>query len=180
VACRVISSHDAPNRQLHMQHVQQALHAAAMVAGHSVETYQNHKHFNDTHDNILKKWAQQAHHKTRLCKMDAVVLDELYGMQTTKYMIAANLKDNSKLMPHFSQQLLTVASLLRGRVFVSIYESGSSDATPQLLRELQSALDSRGIKNSIITSGKIGRSKGEGYHSWPKSGTRRWSPCIPI
>ena len=47
-----------------------------------------------------------------------------------KIFIAANLHNNAALMPHFvTQLLLSVVSLTPGNAFVSLYESGSTDAT---------------------------------------------------
>ena len=44
--------------------------------------------------------------------------------------LAANLKDNEELMPHFILQLLlSVAAMQRDAVFISVYESGSTDLT---------------------------------------------------
>lgn len=43
---------------------------------------------------------------------------------------ASNLRDNAPLMPHYiTQMLFTVTALPVGNAFVSIYESGSKDAT---------------------------------------------------
>ena len=47
-----------------------------------------------------------------------------------KIFIAANLHNNAALMPHFiTQLLLSVVSFTPGNAFVSLYESGSTDAT---------------------------------------------------
>ena len=47
-----------------------------------------------------------------------------------KIFIAANLHNNAALMPHFlTQLLLSVISFTPGDAFVSLYESGSTDAT---------------------------------------------------
>lgn len=47
-----------------------------------------------------------------------------------KVLIAANMYDNEAVAPHFVLQLLKlVARFPRGRIFVSVYESGSKDAT---------------------------------------------------
>ena len=44
--------------------------------------------------------------------------------------IASNLHNNAALMPHYiTQLLLSVVSLTPGDTFVSLYESGSADAT---------------------------------------------------
>ena len=44
--------------------------------------------------------------------------------------LAANLKDNEELMPHFILQLLlSVAAMQTDAVFISVYESGSTDLT---------------------------------------------------
>ncbi len=47
-----------------------------------------------------------------------------------KIFIASDLHNNAALMPHYiTQLLLSVVSLTPGDTFVSLYESGSSDAT---------------------------------------------------
>ena len=50
--------------------------------------------------------------------------------------LAANLKDNEELMPHFILQLLlSIAAIQRDAVFISVYESGSTDLTCAPLSE---------------------------------------------
>ena len=50
-----------------------------------------------------------------------------------KIFIASNLHNNAALMPHYiTQLLLSVVSLTPGDTFVSLYESGSTDATGRL------------------------------------------------
>lgn len=52
-----------------------------------------------------------------------------------KIFIASNLHNVAALMPHYiTQLLLSVVSLSSGDVFVSVYESGSTDATGKHLR----------------------------------------------
>ncbi len=47
---------------------------------------------------------------------------------------ASNLRDNAPLMPHYiTQMLFTVTALPVGSAFVSIYESGSTDATGTII-----------------------------------------------
>lgn len=47
-----------------------------------------------------------------------------------RVLIVSNLKDNAALLPHYMLQLLlAVGSLPEKSVFISIYESGSSDAS---------------------------------------------------
>lgn len=54
---------------------------------------------------------------------------------------ASNLRDNAPLMPHYiTQMLFTVTTLSPGSAFVSIYESGSSDATGRSLTQILSEL----------------------------------------
>jgi alpha-1,3-mannosyltransferase len=140
--------------------VARALHIAAVIVKHEVDI---HGAFDPVHAGMATLWRKWTHqpHTSQHCKLDTMVLDELYKLPASNYFIAANLKNNEELLPHFTQQLLTVASLLHGSVFVSIYESGSTDDTPRLLQELQAALDSQGVRHHIITSGEIARAPGE-------------------
>ena len=48
----------------------------------------------------------------------------------SKVLVAANLRSNAALMPHYTLQLAALlAALPRGAAFLSIYESGSTDDT---------------------------------------------------
>jgi hypothetical protein len=47
-----------------------------------------------------------------------------------KYLIAADMHNNEELLPHFATQLLHFLALMpTGSVFLSLYESGSTDST---------------------------------------------------
>ena len=51
---------------------------------------------------------------------------------TKRVLLAANMHDNEELLPHYVAQLIHVLALLPpGSAFLSIYESGSTDATGQ-------------------------------------------------
>jgi len=57
-----------------------------------------------------------------------------------KIFIASNLHNTAALMPHYiTQLLLSVVSLVSGNVFVSVYESGSTDATGEHFRPLSAS-----------------------------------------
>jgi hypothetical protein len=60
------------------------------------------------------------------CPWDSTLLGDLEAVATTKYLLAANFRDNADLMPHFIKQVWLLAALLpSNKLFVSIYESGS-------------------------------------------------------
>jgi hypothetical protein len=74
--------------------------------------------------------------------------------------LAANLFNCSELLPHWMSALQgTLAALISRNappqnLFVSIYESGSTDSTPeQLTAVLAPALDGLGVKHSIVVGG---------------------------
>ena len=64
------------------------------------------------------------------CSWDASLsLDGLYASKE-RVLLAANMRDNEELMPHFLLQTLhTLALLPQDQAFLSIYESGSGDST---------------------------------------------------
>ncbi|GFH20933.1 uncharacterized protein HaLaN_18141 [Haematococcus lacustris] len=84
------------------------------------------------------------------CRLDLSLPRSLPSGQ--HYLVAANLRQNEQLMPHYIKQLLLV--LLEhltetgadhdGTLLVSIYESGSTDATPQYLAVLEVLLEALG------------------------------------
>lgn len=57
--------------------------------------------------------------------------NSLLGLEgTQKYLLAADMNNNEALLPHFMSQLLHFLSVMpQGSVFVSLYESGSTDST---------------------------------------------------
>ncbi|GLI71588.1 hypothetical protein VaNZ11_016825 [Volvox africanus] len=75
---------------------------------------------------------------------------------------AANLYNSVEVLPNMILQLLAVLGSLGGgehaqRCFVSVYESGSTDSTPELLDMLRRILDVLGVPNRIVTRGDINR-----------------------
>ncbi len=62
-------------------------------------------------------------------------------LQSRRIMVAINLKDSAKVIPSMQVQLLRLARMLDnpGNLFVSVYESGSRDATPDMLKDMAAA-----------------------------------------
>ncbi|CAO1623631.1 unnamed protein product [Jaminaea pallidilutea] len=72
--------------------------------------------------------------------------------------IAANLYNSAEVLPEFSNSLMDLTSMLgRDNVYVSIYESNSSDDTCKLLEGLRHRLDAAGINNSVRCDTTPGR-----------------------
>ena len=70
----------------------------------------------------------QSCHILVLCCLQDPTLPE--PSQTQRVLIAVNLRNNAPLMPHFIVQLTAALALLpHGKVFISIYESGSEDSS---------------------------------------------------
>jgi hypothetical protein len=67
--------------------------------------------------------------------------------------IAANLYDSAAILPRFSDALLELVAMHRGRVFVSLYESNSPDGgkTERLLRQLDARLEALDVPHLIRT-----------------------------
>lgn len=66
------------------------------------------------------------------CSWDPTLhVNSLLGQDgTQKYLLAADMHNNEALLPHFMAQLLHFLSVMpQGSVFVSLYESGSTDST---------------------------------------------------
>ncbi|KAJ9527014.1 hypothetical protein QJQ45_025289 [Haematococcus lacustris] len=104
------------------------------------------------------------------CRLDLSLPRSLPSGQ--HYLVAANLRQNEQLMPHFIKQLLLV--LLEhltetgadhdGTLLVSIYESGSTDATPQYLAVLEVLLEALGVPHTITAAGQLSRLGAERIH----------------
>lgn len=72
------------------------------------------------------------------------------------YFIASNIHQNSPILPNFIHQLLHLIDTLgRRQVYVSIYESGSSDETRMYLELLRILLDKRSIAHYIVFESEI-------------------------
>ena len=78
-------------------------------------------------------------------------------LQGRRYFFAALLHNNEAVLPFWQRELLktllVVANRERSNVFVSIYESGSTDATQAWLRELELALQQMGVPSNIHIGG---------------------------
>ncbi|KAL6759705.1 cryptococcal mannosyltransferase 1-domain-containing protein [Haematococcus lacustris] len=104
------------------------------------------------------------------CRLDLSLPRSLPSGQ--HYLVAANLRQNEQLMPHYIKQLLLV--LLEhltetgadhdGTLLVSIYESGSTDATPQYLAVLEVLLEALGVPHTITAAGQLSRLGAERIH----------------
>lgn len=85
---------------------------------------------------------------------------------------ASNLYNSFDILPNYIAQLLAVLGSLEsgaaaGRSFVSIYESGSTDKTPALLRVLARLLHILDVPNRVIAGGKLTRAAFARRGWWP-------------
>ena len=72
-------------------------------------------------------------------------------LRTKRLFIAFNLKNNADLMPHFISELLRLVEHLdRDKVFVSVYESGSHDMTPQWMEVLSRVLVALEVPHRVV------------------------------
>ena len=71
--------------------------------------------------------------------------------------IAANFHDNAATVPAFVQQVERLASLTDHALYVTVYESGSTDDTPRLLQQARARFDAVGIGHTITTRGRVVR-----------------------
>jgi hypothetical protein len=77
------------------------------------------------------------------------------------FFIATNLKNNERLMPHYIMQLLkALLPSEQGAMFVSVYESGSMDATPQWVALLELVLRTAGIHVHAVAGARAMRAPG--------------------
>lgn len=92
------------------------------------------------------------------CAEDASLLEERDSTQ--QIFIAVNLYNCESMMPNFILQLLRFVSLHKHeQIRISVYESGSSDSTPEWLLLFQKLLDVLSVKNRIVVHGDLVRSK---------------------
>ncbi|KZV75509.1 glycosyltransferase family 69 protein [Peniophora sp. CONT] len=84
---------------------------------------------------------------------------------STNIFLAMNLHDNEEVLPTFFQEMPRLLDFLGPeRVFISIYENGSSDRTPRLLRHFDELLNEIGTPHRIITEGTARASDKEDGH----------------
>jgi len=97
------------------------------------------------------------------CPWDSTLLGDLQGLAGTKWLLAANFKDNAEILPNFIKQVWLLAALLpSSSLFVSVYESGSEDATTgQWLEVFSNLLSLADVQHTIVTDGAIQRADGE-------------------
>ena len=67
------------------------------------------------------------------------------------YFIAINLNNNADIMEQLRDQLLVLAGAFGRRLFVSIWENGSTDDTPQLMQRLAADLAAIGVGHTIVS-----------------------------
>lgn len=93
---------------------------------------------------------------------------QVKALAQQKLYIVALLHQSEKILPQFTEELVRVVLALKSEqnpdpgknMFVSIYESGSTDDTRELLQNLSSHLDYLSVPHSIV-NGDVVRSKGE-------------------
>jgi hypothetical protein len=72
--------------------------------------------------------------------------------------VAANFWDNAATVPAFAAQVLQLASdFSPANLFVTVYESGSTDSTPRLLADARRALEAAGLGTNITANGALTR-----------------------
>lgn len=71
-----------------------------------------------------------------------------------KYLIALNLHSSAVVAPQLLSQVLRLVLLMPAPdVFVSMYASGSNDATPDYLEAVADALDALGVHHTVLAGG---------------------------
>jgi hypothetical protein len=94
------------------------------------------------------------------CRLDPAVRGSLD--RSSRFLISANLHNSASILPHWATQLAAaLGALPPENVFVSIYESGSSDDTGRWLDQLRLRLALLRIRYRITTGGNITRDEGE-------------------
>jgi hypothetical protein len=98
-------------------------------------------------------YADQGHNA--ICTQQLVSNRKRYALLSTlyqRYFITANIHQNSPILPNFILQLLELIQSIGdpSRVFVSIYESGSSDETRMYLELLRMLLRNINVPYAIV------------------------------
>ncbi|KAL5039234.1 hypothetical protein BDV3_002616 [Batrachochytrium dendrobatidis] len=76
-----------------------------------------------------------------------------YFVDHQRYFVALNFHNSQKVLPTIFRELLKLADFLGpDRIFISIFENGSTDQTKKLLQLFQTLLDHLNIPSSIILS----------------------------
>lgn len=77
-----------------------------------------------------------------------------------RYYFAANLRDNSMQLPHYTLSLLqTLLRIPRDSAFVSVYESNSEDGVHGWIDVMKLTLDVIGAHNRVVARGMLVRNK---------------------
>ncbi|KAJ2702311.1 hypothetical protein H4218_000956 [Coemansia sp. IMI 209128] len=73
-------------------------------------------------------------------------------MKSRPFQVQSNLHNNEKVLPNMAAQLLELADTLgHSRIFISIYENGSTDRTKEILHRFNETLNALGIAHKIVT-----------------------------
>lgn len=100
------------------------------------------------------------HKATVPCAYDATL--PLAVPRAERVLFAADLHNNQHVLPHFTQQLLQIIAILGpSRVYVSVYESGSTDSTTEWLALLTALLDCLGVRSRVVVGGTETRAEGQ-------------------
>lgn len=112
----------------------------------------------------LRAAAQLQHRNpahVRLCGDAAAAAAAPPPARGRRVMVALNLHNSAAVAPHSLRQLLALAAAHeRGALFVSIFESGSTDATPAYLELLAAALSRCGVPHRILAGSALRLAKG--------------------
>ncbi|KAJ2354127.1 hypothetical protein IWW50_000831 [Coemansia erecta] len=112
-------------------------HAHYAANGESLHSYCGETNFNDA-------FIEAAEHR--------------YGnvsQSAGRVFVAVNLFNSERVLPNMATQLLAFAEMLgRKRVFLSVYENGSTDNTKGILRAFAQTLGEMGIPHKITTDDK--------------------------
>mmetsp|Transcript_14855 Transcript_14855/g.27461 ORF Transcript_14855/g.27461 Transcript_14855/m.27461 type:complete len:477 (-) Transcript_14855:126-1556(-) len=87
---------------------------------------------------------------------------QLQALRQEKIFIVSLQHQSESIMPYWTSELLRLVMALRDagkpkahNIFVSVYESGSSDSTVQYLQRVEEHLNFLGISNHIVTGGVV-------------------------
>lgn len=105
-------------------------------------------------DKILKR---QTTAELRKNIIEGLPYQDLRSRKQSFY-FAAIIKSAERMLPHLIRELITLLFVLAsdesmGNLYVSLYESGSNDGTPEIMKAFEEILQALGVKTTFRTKG---------------------------
>ncbi|GJQ11658.1 hypothetical protein GpartN1_g3449.t1 [Galdieria partita] len=113
---------------------------------------------------LYSSWNESflSRNSSAICIYDEYVPIASTLLRGTSVLLALNIRNGGHVLPHTAIEILKLSKyFLGGKLFVSIYESGSEDTTGLFLHKLAKELNLRNVRHRIVVNGSIVRKSKE-------------------